>query len=82
MLLNLLSRGIAVERWQVVPSKSATLERYPYVTIHADHVGMTKFKEKNNDYKRVALQLKRLMKELAVTEMTLNEIVGYDTTLV
>ena len=43
---------------------------------------MTKFKEKNNDYKSVALQLKRWMKELAVTEMTLDEIVGYDTTLV
>ncbi|MCJ1231793.1 hypothetical protein MMC12_008472 [Toensbergia leucococca] len=62
----------AGKTFMVVPSKSATLERYPYVTIHADHIGMTKFKEKNNDYKSVELQLKRWMKELAVTEKTLD----------
>lgn len=69
-----------INRWQVVPSKSATLERYPYVTIHANHIGMTKFKEKNNDYKSIALQLKRWMKELVVTEKILDRTVGYATT--
>ena len=79
---NLLSRGNVVDGWQVVPSKSAILERYPYKTIHADHIGMTKFKEKNNDYNTVALQLKRWMQGLAVTKTTLDGTVGYDATLV
>ena len=41
---------------------------------------MTKFKERNNDYKSVELQLKRWMKEVAVMEKTLDGTVGYDTT--
>ena len=77
-----LSEGIAADFWQVVPSTSATLERYPFVTIHADHIGMTKFKEKNNDYKIVAGQLKRWMKELVVIETMFDEAAGYDTALV
>ena len=52
------------------------------MTIHADHIGMTKFKEKNNDYKKIARQLKRWMKELAATEQTSDGIVGYDSVLV
>lgn len=80
MLCSLLSGCIPIDRWQVVPSKSATLERYPYVTIHANHIGMTKFKEKNNDYKSIALQLKRWIKELAVTEKILDRTIGYATT--
>ncbi|KAI4147729.1 MAG: hypothetical protein LQ340_005415 [Diploschistes diacapsis] len=66
----------AGKTFMVVPPKSATLERYPYVTIHADHVGMTKFKERNNDYKRVALQLKRWMKDLVMTGRILDETTG------
>ncbi|KAL9041630.1 MAG: hypothetical protein Q9214_004041, partial [Letrouitia sp. 1 TL-2023] len=65
----------AGKTFMVVPSKSAILEQYPYVTIHADHIGMTKFKEKNNDYKKIAHQLKRWMKELAATEQTSDGIV-------
>ena len=79
---NLCPEGITADFWQVVPSKSATLEQYPYVTIHADHIGMTKFKVKNNDYKRIAVQLKRWMKELALPETMLGKAPGYDATLV
>ena len=49
------------------------------MTIHADHIGMMKFKEKNNDYKSIVLQLKRWIKELAVTETKLDGTVGYVT---
>ncbi|MCJ1277339.1 hypothetical protein MMC21_005151 [Puttea exsequens] len=66
----------AGKTFMVVPSRSATLERYAYVTMYADHISMTKFKDRNNDYKNVMLQLKRWMEELAVTERTLDKTLG------
>ena len=48
--------------------------------MYADHISMTKFKDRNNDYKNVMLQLKRWMEELAVTERTLDKTLGYDST--
>ncbi|MCJ1436743.1 hypothetical protein MMC27_006125, partial [Xylographa pallens] len=54
----------ASKLFMVVPSKSAILERYFYATIHADHIGMTKFEGRNNDYRRVYLQLKRWIKQI------------------
>ena len=69
---------LPVDRCQVVPPKSAILERYNYKTIHADHVNMTKFRDKNDDYKKLMLQLKRWINELAVTEMIPDETSQYD----
>ena len=73
---------ILVDCCQVVPSKSATLERYAYKTMHADHINMTKFKDKNDDYKKLMLQLKRWMEKLAVTEVTPDETPEYGSPLV
>jgi len=54
--------------FQVVPSHSATIDGYSSATIHADHINMTKFKERNNDYKKIAVQIKRWMKEASQEE--------------
>jgi hypothetical protein len=44
--------------------KSAILERYPYKTIHDDHISMTKFKGRDSGYKTVSIELKRWIKEM------------------
>ncbi|KAL6716102.1 hypothetical protein ACLMJK_005668 [Lecanora helva] len=49
---------------------------YHLVTIHADHMNMTKFKDRTNDYKRIMLQLRRWMEELALTENTVDKTPG------
>ena len=64
-----------------MPSKSATLERYPYATIHADHIGMTKFKGRDNGYKSVYLQLKRWIQDSPRSLSGLDRTVKYRTTL-
>ena len=40
---------------------------------------MTKFKDRSNDYKKVMLQLKRWIEELAVIERTHNKTQEYDS---
>jgi hypothetical protein len=47
-----------------VPLKSATLERYPYKTIHDDHINMTKFKGRDSGYAKLSIELKRWIKEM------------------
>lgn len=49
---------------KVVPKNSATLEQYPYKTIHSDHVRMTRFKERDSGYSRVSGELKRWIAEM------------------
>jgi hypothetical protein len=49
---------------KVVPRNSATLEQYPQKTIHSDHVGMTKFKERDSGYSRISRELKRWIEEM------------------
>lgn len=48
---------------KVVPRNSATLEQYPQKTIHSDHIGMTKFKERDSGYSRIYQELKRWIEE-------------------
>lgn len=38
---------------------SASLERYPYKTIHSDHINMTKFRKRDDNYRKVSIELKR-----------------------
>ncbi|KAI9772504.1 MAG: hypothetical protein M1840_000709 [Geoglossum simile] len=45
--------------FMVVPLPSAILERYPYKTIHSDHINMTKFEKRDDGYKKVYIELKR-----------------------
>jgi hypothetical protein len=49
---------------KVVPKNSATLEQYPHRTIHSDHIGMTKFKERDSGYSRILGELKRWIAEM------------------
>ncbi|KAI9676686.1 MAG: hypothetical protein M1829_003005 [Trizodia sp. TS-e1964] len=58
-----------VSRWgktfRVVPKESATLEQYPQKTIHSDHIGMTKFKERDSGYLRHVDQNERALEKLS-----------------
>lgn len=63
MLRSIPHSDLRVDSKQVVPSKSAILERYPYAFIHADHIDVTKIEGRNHDNKNVDPQLKRWIKE-------------------
>ncbi len=47
-----------------MPRKSAILERHPYKTIHDDHISMTKFRGRDDGYKKVSIELKRWIKQM------------------
>lgn len=51
---------------------SATLERYTYKTIHSDHINMTKFREKDDDYKKVSIELRRWISDMELGGIFLN----------
>ncbi|KAF2431165.1 hypothetical protein EJ08DRAFT_696835 [Tothia fuscella] len=45
--------------FMVVPISSAILESYTYKTIHSDHINMTKFKDRDENYKMLKNEIKR-----------------------
>ena len=49
---------------QVVPPKSATLERYSYKTIHSDHINMTRFWKRDDSYQKVSIEIRRWINDM------------------
>ena len=49
------------ESRKIVPKRSATLDRYPSIGIHVNHIDMTKFSSNQDpDYQNVLSELRRL----------------------
>ena len=55
-----IDKSVPTDPCKIVPKASATLDRYPSISIHANHIDMTKFmSDQDPDYRNVVSELRR-----------------------